>query len=220
MTIIRSLEILKDNAVKEVRNYIIDTCKIQTEVNSNYVAAKNGLIHYKTKAFKEFTPDIIFIIDNLPTAYDPDAYDEFIDQTINKVSCEHEATIKNIHEMFAQVLYPELLIDQILYLLGTVADNGKSTLQHMISATFDSGGQISSVSPQRLANNNFAGSSVYGKMANIVDDLPNRLKLRTVEISKLPLLEDIFEIEEKGEGSRSVRMQTPFIITSIHYPDF
>lgn len=216
--IIRSLEILKDNAVKEVRNYIIDTCKIQTEVNSNYVAAKNGLIHYKTKAFKEFTPDI-FIIDKLPTAYNPDAYDEFIDQTINKVSCEHEATIKNIHEMFAQVLYPELLIDQILYLLGTVADNGKSTVQHMISATFDSGGQISSVSPQRLANNNFAGSSVYGKMANIVDDLPN-IEIEDSGNIKAAVTGGYLEIEEKGKGSRSVRMQTPFIIASNHYPKF
>ena len=75
--------------------------------------------------------------------------------------------------MFAQVLYPKILIDQIIYLLGTVADNGKSTVQHIIKATFDSGNQISSVSPQRLANNHFAGSSIYGKMANIVDDLPN-----------------------------------------------
>lgn len=47
----------------------------------------------------------------------------------------------NIYEMFAQVLYPKILIDKIIYLLGTVADNGKSTVQHMIKATFDSGGE-------------------------------------------------------------------------------
>lgn len=217
-SIIRNLEILKDNAVKEVRNYIIDTCDIKTEVNTDYVAAKNGLVHFKSKSFKKFTPDI-FVISKIPTAYNPNAYDEFIDTTIQKVSCNHEATKINIYEMFAQVLYPKILIDQILYLLGTVADNGKSTVQHMIKATFDSGGQISSVSPQRLANNNFAGSSIYGKMANLVDDLPN-VEIEDTGNIKTSVTGGYLEIEQKGKDSRSVRMQTPFIIASNHYPKF
>lgn len=216
--IIRNLEILKDNAVKEVRNYIIDTCDIKTEVNTDYVAAKNGLVHFKSKSFKKFTPDI-FVISKIPTAYNPNAYDEFIDTTIQKVSCNHEATKINICEMFAQVLYPKILIDQIIYLLGTVADNGKSTVQHMIKATFDSGGQISSVSPQRLANNNFAGSSIYGKMANLVDDLPN-VEIEDTGNIKTSVTGGYLEIEQKGKDSHSVRMQTPFIIASNHYPKF
>lgn len=216
--IIRGLEFLKDNSVKEVRNYIIDVCNVKTEINNDYVATKNGLVHYKTKVFKEFTPDI-FLTSKIPTSYNPNAYNEFVDDTLRKVSCEHESTLANIYEMFAQVLYPEILIDQIIYLLGTVADNGKSTILHMIKATFDSGGQISSVSPQRLANNNFAGSSMYGKMANIVDDLPNIEIVDTGNI-KSTVTGGYLEIEEKGKGSHSVRMQTPFIIASNHYPKF
>ncbi|WP_239441467.1 MULTISPECIES: phage/plasmid primase, P4 family, partial [unclassified Staphylococcus] len=171
-----------------------------------------------SKSFKKFTPDI-FVISKIPTAYNPNAYDEFIDTTIQKVSCNHEATKINICEMFAQVLYPKILIDQIIYLLGTVADNGKSTVQHMIKATFDSGGQISSVSPQRLANNNFAGSSIYGKMANLVDDLPN-VEIEDTGNIKTSVTGGYLEIEQKGKDSRSVRMQTPFIIASNHYPKF
>lgn len=216
--IIRNLEFLKDNAVKEVRNYIIDLCNVKTEINNEYVATQNGLVHYKTKEFKEFTPNV-FLTSKIPTAYNPNAYDEFIDNTLKKVSCEHEATLMNIYEMFAQVLYPEILIDQIMYLLGTVADNGKSTVIHMIKAAFDSGGQISSVSPQRLANNNFAGSSMYGKMANIVDDLPN-MEIEDTGNIKSAVTGGYLEIEQKGKDSRSVRMQTPFIIASNHYPKF
>ncbi|HDG6142969.1 TPA: DNA primase [Staphylococcus aureus] len=216
--IIRSLDTLKDNSVKEVRNYIVDMCDVRSEVNNQYVAVKNGLVHYETKAFITFTPDI-FVINKLPTAYNPNAYDEFVDITIKKVSCNHEATILNICEMFAQVLYPRILIDQIIYLLGTVADNGKSTIQHMIKATFDSGNQISSVSPQRLANNHFAGSSIYGKMANIVDDLPN-VEIEDAGNIKTAITGGYLEIEQKGKASHSVRMQTPFIIASNHYPKF
>ncbi|EHJ08883.1 phage/plasmid primase, P4 family [Staphylococcus simiae] len=216
--IIRSLDTLKDNSVKEVRNYIVDMCDVRSEVNNQYVAVKNGLVHYETKAFITFTPDI-FVINKLPTAYNPNAYDEFVDITIKKVSCNHEATILNICEMFAQVLYPRILIDQIIYLLGTVADNGKSTVQHMIKATFDSGNQISSVSPQRLANNHFAGSSIYGKMANIVDDLPN-VEIEDAGNIKTAITGGYLEIEQKGKASHSVRMQTPFIIASNHYPKF
>ncbi|MCG1060194.1 DUF5906 domain-containing protein [Staphylococcus epidermidis] len=216
--IIRSLDVLKDNSVKEVRNYIVDMCDVRSEVNKEYVAVKNGLVNYKTKAFKTFTPDI-FVINKLPTAYNLNAYDEFVDTTIRKVSCNHEATIMNIYEMFAQVLYPKILIDQIIYLLGTVADNGKSTVQHIIKATFDSGNQISSVSPQRLANNHFAGSSIYGKMANIVDDLPN-VVIEDAGNIKTAITGGYLEIEQKGKASHSVRMQTPFIIASNHYPKF
>ena len=216
--IIRSLDNLKDNSVKEVRNYIVDMCDVKNEVNTEHVAVKNGLVHYRTKVFKTFTPDI-FVIDKLPSAYNPNAYDEFVDNTIQKVSCNHEETIMNIYEMFAQVLYPKILIDQIIYLLGTVADNGKSTIQHMIKATFDSGGQISSVSPQRLANNHFAGASIYGKMANIVDDLPN-VEIEDAGNIKTAITGGYLEVEQKGKASHSVRMQTPFIIASNHYPNF
>ncbi|MGZ1600116.1 phage/plasmid primase, P4 family [Staphylococcus argenteus] len=216
--IIRNLDVLKDNSVKEVRNYIIDMCDVRSEVNNKYMAVKNGLVHYHTKMFKPFTPDI-FVIDKLPTAYNPNAYDEFVDTTIQKVSCNHETTIMNIYEMFAQVLYPKILIDKIIYLLGTVADNGKSTVQHMIKATFDSGGRISSVSPQRLANNHFAGSSIYGKMANMVDDLPN-IEIEDAGNIKTAITGGYLEIEQKGKASQSVRMQTPFIIASNHYPKF
>ncbi|MDK6298571.1 phage/plasmid primase, P4 family [Staphylococcus caprae] len=216
--IIRSLDNLKDNSVKEVRNYIVDMCDVKNEVNTEHVAVKNGLVHYRTKVFKTFTPDI-FVIDKLPSAYNPNAYDEFVDNTIQKVSCNHEETIMNIYEMFAQVLYPKILIDQIIYLLGTVADNGKSTVQHMMKATFDSGGQISSVSPQRLTNNHFAGSSIYGKMANIVDDLPN-VEIEDAGNIKTAITGGYLEIEQKGKASQSVRMQTPFIIASNHYPKF
>lgn len=216
--IIRSLDNLKDNSVKEVRNYIVDMCDVRSVVNNEYVAVKNGLVHYHTKAFRTFTPEI-FVIDKLPTAYNPNAYDDFVDNTIQKVSCNHDETIMNIYEMFAQVLYPKILIDQIIYLLGTVSDNGKSTVQHMMKATFDSGGQISSVSPQRLANNHFAGSSIYGKMANIVDDLPN-VEIEDAGNIKTAITGGYLEIEQKGKASQSVRMQTPFIIASNHYPKF
>ncbi|XAP99787.1 phage/plasmid primase, P4 family [Staphylococcus aureus] len=216
--IIRSLDNLKDNSVKEVRNYIVDMCDVRSVVNNEYVAVKNGLVHYHTKIFRTFTPDI-FVIDKLPTAYNPNAYDEFVDTTIQKVSCNHETTIMNIYEMFAQVLYPKILIDKIIYLLGAVADNGKSTVQHMIKATFDSGGRISSVSPQRLANNHFAGSSIYGKMANMVDDLPN-IEIEDAGNIKTAITGGYLEIEQKGKASQSVRMQTPFIIASNHYPKF
>ncbi|HHO0553760.1 TPA: phage/plasmid primase, P4 family [Staphylococcus aureus] len=216
--IIRSLDNLKDNSVKEVRNYIVDMCDVRSVVNNEYVAVKNGLVHYHTKIFRTFTPDI-FVIDKLPTTYNPNAYGEFVDTTIQKVSCNHETTIMNIYEMFAQVLYPKILIDKIIYLLGTVADNGKSTVQHMIKATFDSGGRISSVSPQRLANNHFAGSSIYGKMANMVDDLPN-IEIEDAGNIKTAITGGYLEIEQKGKASQSVRMQTPFIIASNHYPKF
>lgn len=75
------------------------------------------------------------------------------------------------------------------------------------------------MSPQRLANNHFAGSSIYGKMANMVDDLPN-IEIEDAGNIKTAITGGYLEIEQKGKASQSVRMQTPFIIASNHYPKF
>ncbi|WP_434121619.1 DNA primase family protein [Salinicoccus roseus] len=217
--IIRNLEsTLKNNSVREVRDYIVDMCRVEYQKNKEYIVANNGLVNIKDKSFKPFTPDI-FVTDKIPTNYKPDAYDEFIHQTITKASCHHQATIENIKETFAMVLYPRLIVHKIIYLLGISANNGKSTILNAIRASLDGGGQISAVTPKRLAENSFAGSSMYGKMANIVDDLPDEVITDTGNI-KTAVTGGWMEIEEKRQSSRSVQIQTPFIIASNHTPKF
>lgn len=217
-SIIRKLEFLKNQKVREVQEFITDMSPVIKEESTEYVAVKNGLLELETMEFKEFTPDV-FVTKKVPTNYNPDAYDPFVESTLIKVTDGHLPTIKNIQEMFGAVLYPTLLVPKMFYLYGRTAHNGKSTVLYMIQKTFNAGGNISAVSPQRLAENTFAGSSIYGKMANIVDDQPDEI-IKDSGTLKTIITGGYIEIEQKGKDSRTVQMNTVCITASNYYPNF
>src|SRR5699024_5760952 len=190
-----------------VKNGLLDLKNIQRGVNS-----------LGSMELKDFTSDV-FLTSRIPTKYNANAYDEFVDTTIKKVSSGHKPTIKNIYEMFGAVLSPKLLVPKMFYLYGRSAHNGKSTLLFMIQKTFNTGNDISAVSPQKLAANTFAGSSIYGKIANIVDDLPSDV-IEDSGLLKTIITGGYIEIEAKGKDSHTVQMTTPCITASNHYPSF
>lgn len=218
--IIRSFDKdLKTSHVREVSSFLQDTTPVVNELNTKYIAVENGLINLTTFDFEEFTPDI-FLIQKVPTPYNPNAHDSFIESTLQKVTTGYEPSIKNIKEMFACVLYPQLLVTKMFYLYGRTAHNGKSSILKMIHETFNKdGGNISAITPQKLASNTFAGSSMYGKMANIVDDQPDQL-IEDSGYLKSIITGDPIEIERKGRDSETVKMNITMIIASNYFPNF
>lgn len=217
-SIIRKLENLKSSQVREVQEYIVDMCSVFREESKDYIAVQNGLLRLNDMEFENFTPNV-FVIKKIPTKYNPDAYDYFVENTLNKVSGGHKPTIRNICEMFGAVLYPNLLVPKMFYLYGRNAHNGKSTILNMIHKTFNDGNNISAISPQKLAENNFAASSIYGKLANIVDDLPE-VAIKDIGTLKTIVTGGYIDIEYKGKNSRTVQMNTVCITASNHYPKF
>lgn len=210
---------LKESHVREVYQYIETLSRVVKDTSNKYIAVGNGLINLETFKLEDFTPQQ-FIIQKVATNYRPAAHNEFIENTLNKVTDNYEPSLQNIKEMFACVLYPKLLVPKIFYLYGRTAHNGKSSLLNMIHKTFNyDGGKISAVAPQKLVHNTFASASMYGKMANIVDDQPDLLiedsgALRTM------LTGGTVEIERKGKDSESVEMIITMIIASNYYPNF
>ena len=216
---IRQEHEFKMNQIKETIEYIVDMSPIQKEISQHYIAVNNGLLHMETMEFKEFTPDE-FIISKIPTNYNPHAFDPFIDDTLKRVTDGFEPSIRNIEEMFGCVLYPKLLVTKMFYLYGRSSHNGKSSLLYMIHKAFNyHGGNISAISPQKLATNSFAGASMYGKVANIVDDLPDQL-IEDAGSLKTVITGGYLEIERKGIDSETVEIVTTLITASNYYPNF
>lgn len=217
--IIRSKDDLSRSQVKEVHEYLADMSPVVNTIAQDYIAVENGLLNLSTFELEPFNPGV-FLIKKIPTAYNPNAYNEFVQNTLNKVTENHEPSIRNIEEMFACVMYPEILVPKMFYLYGRTAHNGKSSVLNMIHETFDNkGGNISAVSPQRLATNNFAGSSMYGKLANIVDDQPDQI-IQDSGLLKTIITGGRIEIERKGKDSETVKMSTVCITASNFYPNF
>src|SRR5699024_1054348 len=217
-SIIRKLDFLKREKIREVQDFILDMSPVVREENKKYIAVKNGLLKIPEMTFTDFTPDV-FITKKLPTKYNPDAYDSFVADTLKKVTDGHVPTFQNICEMFGSVLYPTLLVPRMFYLYGRSADNGKSTLLFMIQKTFNDGNNMSAISPQKLAENTFAGSEIYGKMANIIDDLPDEV-IEDSGMLKTIITGGYINIEAKNKDSRTVQMNTVCITASNHFPNF
>ena len=216
---IRQEHEFKANQIKETMDYIMDMSPTQKEISQNYIAVNNGLLHMETMEFKEFTPDE-FIISKIPTNYNPDAFDPFVDDTLKRVTDGFEPSIRNIEEMFGCVLYPKLLVTKMFYLYGRSSNNGKSSLLYMIQKAFNHhGGNISAISPQKLATNSFAGASMFGKLANIVDELPDQV-IEDSGALKTIITGGYLEIERKGIDSETVEIITTLITASNHYPNF
>ncbi len=211
-------EELKNGQVKETSNYIQDMSPVISKINENYIALKNGILNFTTFELEPFNHEV-FITQKVPVAYNPNAYDAFVESTINKVSQGHRASIENIKEIFACVLYPGVLVPKIHYLLGRSAHNGKSSILNLIHQTFNKeGGSISAVTPQKLASSTFAGASLYGKLANIVDDNPESL-IEDSGLLKTIVTGGFAEIEKKGRDSETVRLSTTMIIASNQFPN-
>ena len=209
---------LKNGQVKETSNYIQDMSPVVSKINENYIALKNGILNFNTFELEPFNPDK-FILQKVSVNYNPEAYDSFVESTLKKVTKGHAASIANIKEIFACVLYPGVLVPKIHYLLGRSAHNGKSSILNLIHQTFNKdGGSISAVTPQKLASSTFAGASIYGKLANIVDDNPESL-IEDSGLLKTIVTGGFAEIERKGRDSETVRLSTTMIIASNHFPN-
>lgn len=212
-------ETLKASQINEVYRFIEEMCPVEKEINTNYVAVRNGLINFTSKQLEPFNPNV-FVTQKFPTNYIPNAYDSFVDNTLKKVTEGFEPSIENLKEMFACVLYPKILVPKMFYLYGKSAANGKSSVLNMIQQTFNKdGGNISSVSPHKLATNNFASASMYGKACNITDDNPDFVIQDSGELKSI-ISGGYIQIERKGRDPFSVRMATTLIVASNHLPGF
>lgn len=212
-------EDLKTGQIREVYNFIQDTSPIVNEVNEKYIALENGLLNFETFEIEPFTPKY-FVTQKIPVAYDPNAYDEFVETTLEKVTDGYEPSRRNIEEMLGCVLYQGVLVPKIFFLYGASAHNGKSSVLNLIHATFNKNGNaVSAVTPQKLATNNFAASSLYGKAVNIVDDLPDTT-IQDSGVLKSAVTGGWVEIERKGQNAQTVKMNTTFIIASNFLPSF
>lgn len=218
--IIRSFdETLKASQINEVYRFIEETCPIKKELDLNFVAVRNGLINFRAKTLESFSPDV-FVTHKFPTNYNPKAYDEFIENTLIKVTENYKPSIENLKEMFACVIYPKILVPKMFYLYGKSAANGKSSVLNMVQQTFNKdGGNISSVSPHKLATNNFASASMYGKACNITDDNPDFVIQDSGELKSI-ISGGYIQIERKGRDPYSVKMATTMIVASNHLPGF
>jgi len=200
-------EVLQEEAtthrVTEVINHIKrSTYKNRKEIadnNSNFLCVANGILDLrKIKKGKiellPHTPDKVFLI-KLPVAYDENADCPKIKEFIHQIVREEDISI--IQEMVGYCLWKRYDIDKAILLVGDGA-NGKSTLLELIIKLLGKQ-NVSSIALQDLENNRFAKAELYGKLANIYADLPDKALTHT-GIFKMLTGGDLISAERKFKG--------------------
>ena len=164
----------------EVVNYIRDGTHI---VLAGYpkpqpphiINMKNGLFDLNTWELGPHTPDI-FSVSQIPVAYNPPiakvegakcpAITKFISEILD------EKDIPAILELFGYCIFPDYPIHKTFVFQGE-GRNGKTTILNLLRA-FIGDDNCSTVALQQLSDaNRFAKADLFGKLANIYDDLPD-----------------------------------------------
>jgi P4 family phage/plasmid primase-like protien len=158
----------------EVEFYLQGVTYIDRPGLNMQIACLNGLLDVKERVLSPFNPDG-FILNQIPVKYDPKAECPNIDKAVIQILGDTQKC--TFCEGVGYSLYKATPIHKAQLLVGSGA-NGKSTLLEVIKA-FLGEENVSNVPLQAICGDRFASAELYGKLANICADLPDRRLVQT-----------------------------------------
>ncbi|QYD00692.1 primase C-terminal domain-containing protein [Lactiplantibacillus plantarum] len=158
-----------------------------------YIALKNGLFNLENWKLQEFSPTIV-IKNKIPVNYVQDAYFEPTDRTLNKIAVNDKQLRFILEEIFGYVLFRRNELGKAFILTGD-GSNGKSSYLKIVRRLVGSE-NTSSLDLKELGQR-FKTAELFGKLANIGDDISNEYIKDNSEFKKLTTGETI-NAERKG----------------------
>lgn len=135
------------------------------------IVVPNGRVDLETGQFHEdFASDEYHIV-KLPVTYDPKAECPRISQFFNEV-LSSEDDVQAMVELFGYCLYKGWPYDVLVMLVG-VGANGKSVLLKLLEM-FLGPENVTAMTLHSLATDQFASSHLFGKLANVAGEVPQR----------------------------------------------
>ncbi|MEM2619563.1 MAG: phage/plasmid primase, P4 family [Candidatus Hadarchaeales archaeon] len=160
----------RERRISEVVLHIRDTTfrdPKEFEAPSELLCVENGILNVLTGELKPHTPDVIFL-HKVPIKYDPKAKCP----TVIKRFWEWTGSLKGVMQLIQLCgffLYRKYFLRKAIILYGE-GSNGKTTFLLFLIGWLGEE-NFTSVPVQNLRHR-FATSRLYGKLANIVDELP------------------------------------------------
>ena len=211
--IIKELPQLKDSQIKEVTKRLRRICPVKQQSRPTLIAFSNGLYDLETDEFREFTPTEI-ILNRIPWPYNPAAYSELLDQTLDKITCNDPGIRALLEEVAGYCLYRRNSLEKALILIGEKG-NGKSTflyiMQHMLGDK-----NIASLDLKELGDR-FKTAELFGKLANIGDDIGDEFIANASIFRKLVTGERV-NVERKGADHFEFNNYSTFLFSANEIP--
>lgn len=162
--------------------------------DAHLIAFKNGIYDLRDDSFVPFNPEII-ITNKINWDYNPAAYSELVDKTLNKMACQDEQIRMLLEEAIGYCLYRRNELGKAFVLIGDQS-NGKSTFLDMVK-TMLGDENIASLDLKELGDR-FKTAELFGKLANIGDDIGDEFIANAAVFKKLVTGERL-SVERKGQ---------------------
>lgn len=162
--------------------------------DAEYIAFKNGIYNIITDEFMPFSPQYI-ITNKIDYDYIPDAYSELVDKTLDKLSCYDKSIRSLLEEVIGYTFYRRNELRKAFILIGDKV-NGKSTYLDMIKTLLGDDNTVA-LDLGELSDK-FKKAELFGKLANIGDDIDDSFISNTAIFKKL-VSGDRLNAERKGQ---------------------
>lgn len=206
---------LRANARTETLKYLEMWCEDAQMADARYIAFRNGIYDIVTDEMLQFTPDIP-LTNQIPWDYNPEAYDELLDRTLNRLSCNDDEIRSVLEECVGYCFYRRNELSKSFILTGDGA-NGKSTfletLQYVLSEQNYSALDIGELSER------FSTVTLAGVLANIGDDIDDEfLQGKNISNFKKIVSGNSIKAENKGEKAFFFKPYTKLIFSANEIP--
>lgn len=181
---------------REVLAYLDILIRDNTDVSTpNLIAFKNGIFNMVTGKLEPFNPSVV-ITNRIPWDYIPGAYNESVDTVLNNVSCKDQQIRMLLEEMIGYTMYRRNELGKAFILTGS-GKNGKSTFLNMVKRML--GNQNISVLDMKKLGDRFSTVMLFGKLANIGDDISDDFLADASEFKKI-CTGEMIDAEQKGQA--------------------
>lgn len=160
----------------------------------NFIALGNGIFNMETEELRDYCPEIV-IKNRIPVNYEPGAYDQTVDKTLNKICCQDPELRLLLEEVVGYILLRRNELGKCFILTGG-GSNGKSSFIDMLKA-FLKPENYSALALEEIGQR-FKTAELFGKLANLGDDISNKYIEETAIFKKLVTGETV-NAEKKGE---------------------
>lgn len=162
--------------------------------DANLIAFKNGIYNIETGELIDFSPEYI-ITNRIDHNFNPSAYSELVDKTFNKLACNDKSIRALLEEAVGYCFYRRNELRKSFILTGD-KKNGKSTFLAMLKELL--GDENTAALDLGELAERFSSASLFGKLANIGDDIGDEFIANPATFKKI-VSGDRIKGENKGQ---------------------
>lgn len=178
-----------------------------------YIAFNNGIYDLAEDLLFNFSEAFI-ITNKIPWDYNPEAYSEIADKTLNKLACQDPSIRAVLEECIGYCFFRRNELRKSFMLLGE-KKNGKSTFLEMLKNVI--GRDNCSALDLKEIGDRFRTAQIFGKLVNIGDDIDSQY-IENVGTFKKVVSGNGITIENKGQDPIEIEPYCKFIFSANDIP--